>query len=82
MKHAGGAALDRLEPLLIEVRARPGLRERHRGVFYAKGGAYLHFHEDPSGLFADLKVEGDWIRFDVTTPSGRQALMEKMKAPG
>ena len=50
MKHAGGEALDRLEPLLERLRACPGMKEKTRGVFYRAGRAFLHFHEDPAGL--------------------------------
>ena len=52
MKHAGPAALDRLDPLLAEIRTLPGLVEKGRGVFYRRGKAFLHFHEDPAALFA------------------------------
>lgn len=77
MKHAGTAALDALEPLLAQVRALPGLTERSRGVFYRKGRAFLHFHEDPKGLFADVRDEGgrDFDRFDVTGVEGYAALL-------
>ena len=71
MKHAGPAALDALEPLLIEVRKCEGLRERKRGAFYRGGSGFLHFHEDPEGFFADVKVErdGNFTRFRVSTPA-------------
>jgi len=77
MKHATAAALDRLEPLLTELRTLPGLVERSRGVFYRKGRAFLHFHQDPTGLFADLRdAEGrDFDRFDVTHTEGRNRLL-------
>ncbi|MBV9509805.1 MAG: hypothetical protein JO303_05945 [Caulobacteraceae bacterium] len=80
MKHAGPAALDALAPLLEAIRARPGLTERKPGVFYRKHQAWLHFHEDPAGLFADLKVEGDWKRFDVTDAAGGVALVACLDA--
>ena len=69
MKHAGEIALDQLEPLLARVRALPGLTERTRGVFYRKSRAFLHFHEDPKGLFGDVRAadDKDFDRFDVTT---------------
>ena len=77
MKHATASALDRLEPLLEQLRALPGMRERSRGVFYRKSQAFLHFHEDPKGLFADLRdVAGrDFDRFDVTAATGETALV-------
>jgi hypothetical protein len=57
MKHAGAAALDALEPLLARLRGLPALKERARGTFYVKSRAFLHFHEAPKGLFADLRAE-------------------------
>ena len=78
MRHAGAEALDKLEPLLKEVRKRSHLRERRRGVFYDKGQARLHFHEDPQGFFADLKAGADWIRFDVSDKAGRRNLLRAL----
>ena len=80
MKHAGPAALEALAPLLEAVRTRRGLTERKPGVFYRKSQAWLHFHEDPAGLFADLKADGDWMRFDVTSPDGQAALLDRLDA--
>jgi hypothetical protein len=56
MKHAGAAALDQLEPLLDRIRSCAGLREKSRGIFYLKSRAYLHFHEDPAGIFVDIRA--------------------------
>ncbi|MFZ5670431.1 MAG: hypothetical protein ACOY4K_13135 [Pseudomonadota bacterium] len=81
MKHAGPAALDRLEPLLRRIRDLPGLRETRRGVFYRGGRAFLHFHEDPAGLFADIRVSGpDFERIAVSGPAGREALLARLRA--
>lgn len=82
MKHASPTALDALEPLLAEVRGLPGLAERSRGVFYRKGRAFLHFHEDPKGLFADVRdaAGADFERIDVTDEPGRRRLVETAKA--
>lgn len=77
MRHASPAALDRLEDLLGELRGLPGLVEKGRGIFYRKGRAFLHFHEDPTGLFADLRDAsgGDFERIEVTAPVGRAQLL-------
>ena len=56
MKHAGAAVLDKLEPLLGRIRAAGRLREKSRGIFYLKSRAYLHFHEDPAGVFVDIRA--------------------------
>jgi hypothetical protein len=78
MRHARDQDLDRLEDLLVELRALPTLIEKKRGVFYLKGRSFLHFHEDPKGLFADIggvPGGGDFERIDVTGPDGRAALV-------
>jgi hypothetical protein len=77
MRHARGDALDDLEPLLVQLRALPGLTERSRGIFYRKSRAFLHFHEDPAGLFADVRGAGDgpFERIDVTETEGRATLL-------
>lgn len=82
MRHAGTNALDSLEPLLQELRAVPGLVERSRGIFYRKSKSFLHFHEDPAGLFADVReVNGaDFRRIDVNETSGRQVLVKLAKS--
>jgi hypothetical protein len=79
MKHAGPASLDVLEPLLADIRRRAGIDpkvvEKKRGSFYRKGKAWLHFHEDPAGFFADLKGPDDWLRMRVSDANERQTLM-------
>ncbi len=84
MKHAGSEALDRLEPLLSQVRALGVLRETTRGVFYAKGRAVLHFHEDAAGLFADLRpLDGtEFERIQVDDDAGQTALLARLEAKG
>lgn len=78
MKHAGEAALNALEDLLVEIRRYDGLKERKRGAFYRKSSGFLHFHEDPAGFFADLKVDGDFQRFRVNTVAERRALLRRI----
>jgi hypothetical protein len=77
MKHAGTGALDHLEPVLAKLRKLEGLRERNRGVFYRGSSAFLHFHEDPAGFFADMKVDGDFVRFRVNTQLEITALLAR-----
>ena len=75
MKHAGPVALDSIEDMLALLRTRPQLREKKRGTFYRKSSAFLHFHEDPAGLFADLKLEAAFERFPVNMPEDRETLL-------
>lgn len=80
MKHAGTDALDRLEPLIAELRRLEGLKEKARGVFYRRSRAFLHFHEDPKGLFADVRLAGDdFDRFEVTGEADRAAFLARVR---
>ena len=79
MKHATPVALDALEPLLEKIRAIERLTEKRRGVFYRGSSAFLHFHEDPAGFFADLKTGPAWQRLPATTPADRRALLSAIK---
>ncbi len=63
---------------MAKLRAHETLREKKRGTFYRKSSAFLHFHEDPAGLFADVKLSGDFVRFRVSTPRERAALLREV----
>jgi hypothetical protein len=78
MKHAGPRTLTRIEPLLEELRARPALREKRPGVFYLKSRAFLHFHDDPSGVFADARLADEFVRLPVTSRSEQSDLLERI----
>jgi hypothetical protein len=79
MKHAGAAALEEIGPLLAEIRKRQPLREKSPGSFYAKSKAYLHFHEDPAGMFADVKLDFvEFTRMRATTAKEQKALLAKI----
>jgi hypothetical protein len=80
MKHAGTQALDALDDLLGEIRSFEGLKEKKRGAFYRKSSGFLHFHEDPAGFFADLKIDDEYQRFRVSTASERKALVRRIAA--
>ena len=80
MKHAGDDALDGLEGLLVRIRELGGLKERKRGVFYRGSSAFLHFHEDPAGLFADVRTDADWQREPVNTRVQQRKLVAKIRA--
>ena len=75
MKHASAATLRQIQPLLADLRASPGLKEKSAGAFYRGGSAFLHFHEDPAGLFVDMKIEGEWTRRAVNSETARKRLV-------
>ena len=78
MKHAGPEARARLAPLLEELRKRPALREKSPGVFYLKSRAFLHFHEDPAGLFADVRLREDFTRLPSTSKAQWATLLKRI----
>lgn len=79
MRHARADALDLLEPLIAELRMIEGIKERSRGVFYRKSQSWLHFHEDPAGLFADLRDGADFARYRVTTATERRKFLAAVR---
>jgi hypothetical protein len=79
VKHASLDALKHLESLLLELRKFPDLRERSLGIFYRKSKPFLHFHEDPAGLFADLRISEEFERFPVNSASERGTLIKTIE---
>jgi hypothetical protein len=80
VKHAGPATLARIAPLLEELRARPALRESRPGVFQLRSRAFLHFHDDSLGVFADVRLAGDFVRLPVTSLSQQSDLLDRIDA--
>jgi hypothetical protein len=81
VKHAGPATFARIPALLEELRQRPQLAERRPGTFYLKSKAFLHFHDDPDGVFADVKLDGvEFTRLPVTTRAEQRALLRHIDA--
>ena len=76
MKHATPKALAQIGSLLGGLRRLPDMVERRPGVFYVKGKAFLHFHEDPKGIFADIKIRNDWKRFAVDGARDRSEVLK------
>ena len=81
MRHITTEELDRLEDLLVSLRELDGLREKKRGVFYRKSKAFLHFHEDPAGLFADVRLDGViFDRYAVSSKKGQRELLARIRS--
>ena len=75
MKHATPEVLRSLSGLLDQIRQRDGLKEKKLGIFYKKSKSFLHFHEDPAGVFADLSAGADFVRYPVNTKSQWKVLL-------
>ena len=80
MKHASLKTLESLGGVLRQLRTHGPQVERTPGSFCVKSNAFLHFHEDPAGLFADVKIEGArFERMRIHTRPGQALFLEAVK---
>jgi hypothetical protein len=78
MLHATENTLAKYSELLSSLRAVDGLKEKRPGVFYRKSKAFVHVHEDPTGLYADLRLHVDegFVRMRVETKLEQSTFIE------
>ena len=79
MARLGADALERLEPVLRQLRALEPLQERSPGTFACHGAPLLHFHSFATGLVADVKADGRWLRYDVEGAGARRRLLSDVR---
>lgn len=81
MPPVGPEALDTLQPLIRQLRGIPQLRERQPGIFYLLNQAFVHFHVDGGGLFADLKKGSGsgFDRYPVDTPPQQRSFIDEAR---
>jgi hypothetical protein len=81
VKHASQSTLEGMSAFLDQLRSIEGLVEKSPGVFYRRSKAFMHFHEDPSGVFADLRLNIDdpFTRLPVTTRRQRAELVATIR---
>jgi hypothetical protein len=63
----------------VELRDFSMLREKKRGTFYRGSRAFLHFHADPSGLYADVRFADEFERVRVTTRKEQRQLLARLR---
>lgn len=79
MRHATPADLERIDHLLEALRSVSGLVEKRPGVFYRRARAFVHFHADPTGLFADARLrDDDFVRLPVTTQAEQTRFLRQV----
>jgi hypothetical protein len=79
MRHVGKDAPANLEPVLDALRERDALEEKSPASFYLRSKAFVHFHEDAAGLFADLKEDlVSFTRYRVTTATEQRAFLARV----
>jgi hypothetical protein len=72
------ATLERLQPLLNLLRDRHALREVRPAEFQVRGRGFVHFHEEPEGVVADVLLNTGRVRMPVTSPGEQAELMERI----
>ncbi|MDQ1466276.1 MAG: hypothetical protein QOH10_691 [Actinomycetota bacterium] len=79
MRHATPETLDALGDLLTALRSIDGIIEKRPGAFSRGSRAFLHFHDDPTGRYADVRFGADFERLRVTTRREQQALVTRIR---
>ena len=79
MRHATAETLETLAGLLTELRAIEGIVEKRPGAFSRGSRAFLHFHDDPTGSYADVRFGDEFERCRVTTKREQQALVSRIR---
>lgn len=80
MRHATDADLDCVEPLLMELRRMPELRERTRGSFSRGSRAFLHVHADDDDFYVDVRLASAFERVKVTGPVDQADFLSRVRA--
>jgi hypothetical protein len=65
MAHTKPGDLADLTALRAELCKLPGVVEKQLGIFYRKGGGFLHFHDKDGVRWADVKLSGVWTKVDL-----------------
>jgi hypothetical protein len=81
MRHATSADFERIDALLESLRSLSALVEKSPGVFYRRARAFVHFHADPAGLFADARLQDDddFVRLRVTTRAEQARFLRQVR---
>ena len=81
MARAEADALQKLLPLLRQLREIKGVQEIRPGVFHARREAFIHFHDDNGALFADLKKAGGsgFDRYPLETAPQQRKLVDEAR---
>ena len=81
MKHAGANTLKMLDPVLRQIRKHHRvLIEKTPASFYLRSKGFLHFHEDSTGIFVDLKENLlTFTRYRATTSREKRNLVYRVE---
>jgi hypothetical protein len=71
--------LDCIEPLLEVLRGYSALTEVRPTAFHLDGRDFIHFHELPEGIFADVRLSKGQVRMSVSTQPEQTELLERIE---
>jgi hypothetical protein len=80
MRHATAETLEVLADLLGALRGIDGIVEKRPGAFSRGSRAFLHFHSDATGYYADVRFADTFERVRVTTKREQRALVSRIRA--
>ena len=72
------STIQKLAPLLRMLRSYEILEEVRETKFHLNGRDFIHFHDEPDGLFADVLLAKGRIRASVSSRSEQAELMERI----
>ncbi len=73
------STIETLAPLLNVLRGYPVLQEVRPTVFHLGGRDFIHFHEEPDGLFADVRLSRGRLRLPVSTSPEQAELLDRIE---
>ena len=73
------STLETLAPLLAVLRGYSILNETRPATFHLEGRDFIHFHETPGGIFADVLLSKGRVHMPVSTASDQQKLLERIE---
>ena len=71
--------LARIAPLLDILRAHPALREVRPTMFHLNGRDFIHFHDYPEGVVADVRLVKGVVRMPVSSPEDQAELLDRIE---
>ena len=73
------ASLDQIAPLLEVLRAHPALEEVRPLMFHLYGCDFLHFHDYPDGVAADVRLATRVVRMRVASEMEQAELLGQIE---
>jgi hypothetical protein len=73
------ASLDQIAPLLKVLRTHPALEEVRPLTFHLRGREFLHFHDYPDGVVADVRLATRVVRMRVASGMEQAELLGQIE---